>query len=103
MLGAPGSVGAQSLQDPTRPPAGERAGGAPAAVPAPAGDWVLSYTLVSGERAVAIINGERVRPGHRVAGARVERILPGEVQLRHDGRLITLRLTPSVKTSPNNK
>ena len=82
-----GAAPAQALRDPTRPPAGLTAGQGGAARIAPAAPRApqLQSVLVSrqpGGRHVAVIDGETVRVGDRVAGARVTRIGQNEVELR---------------------
>jgi MSHA biogenesis protein MshK len=72
---------AQSLQDPTRPPAAAVAGenGAPAS----AGPQLQSVLIARhpGGRQVAVIDGDTVRVGESWNGARVARITPHEVEL----------------------
>jgi MSHA biogenesis protein MshK len=69
--------------NPTAPGAAARSG------------WELHSTLVSAERRGAVINGQSVREGDQVAGARVARILAGEVFLDTPERRIHLRLLPN--------
>jgi hypothetical protein len=59
------------------------------------GNWTLHSTLIGPERRDAVINGQLVRVGDRVAGARVARIEAGEVLLDTPGQRITLRLLPN--------
>lgn len=75
--------------DPTAPvkpghPAGPAAGAT--------GGWVLHSTLVNNERRIAVINGQSVREGESIAGARVARIQADEVLLDTPERRIRLRL-----------
>lgn len=83
-------VPGQALADPADPTA-------PAtrldnlAVPGPGG-WELHSTLVSAARRGAVINGQPVREGDRIAGARVASIRAGEVLLDTPERRIHLRL-----------
>lgn len=75
-----------ALEDPTRPtPLGGAQSGSGAEAPAQP-RWVLNYTLVSRGRDIAVINGQRLRAGDTVNGARVVRIRPGRVTLERDGR-----------------
>lgn len=52
----------------------------------------LQYVAVGPSGASAIINGQHVRVGDRVAGARVLSIQAGRVALNRDGERIVLRL-----------
>jgi MSHA biogenesis protein MshK len=84
---------AQAVQDPTRPPQAllhPVAGGAGADAPQ------LQSILIgrgAGGRRVAVIDGETVRVGDRVAGARVVAINTADVQLQRGARHETLKLT----------
>jgi MSHA biogenesis protein MshK len=101
---AQAAASAQSLQDPTRPPAmptATEASGAPAAGPQ------LQSVLISrqpGGRHVAVIDGETVRLGEEYMGARVARITPNAVELVRGKDRQVLRLPsadepgPAVKT-----
>lgn len=96
LLAAP--LAAQTLSDPTQPPAAAmlapaRAGDAPA--PAAPG---LQSVLISGNaggRKVAVINGQVVRLGERFGGATVVGIGPNSVTLRRGKALETMKLFPS--------
>jgi len=77
-----------SLPDPTRP-SGWQDGGAPVNR-----GLVLQSTTVSTSRRSAVVNGQRVAVGDRVAGATVTDIQAFQVTLQRAGRDITLRLTP---------
>ncbi len=96
-LGAP--LAAQSLSDPTRPPAALTAP-ADGAVGVP-GAPMLQSVLVSrnpGGRAVAVISGQTVRLGGKVGDAVLVRISQTEVVLRRGKALETLRLYPGKAT-----
>lgn len=84
---------AEVLDDPTRPPnqrlPGTSLGGTKAAPV-----WILSQTLISPARRVAIINGKRVQIGERIGGAQVIAIEPARVALRKKNRDILLELLP---------
>ncbi len=85
-----------TLKDPTRPPTIQSAGRTVATRPA---GWLLTSTLVSTKRQIAVINRRSVEAGQRVGGALVVWIGPGRARLRHNGREFTLRLQPwDVKT-----
>ncbi len=76
-----------SLPDPTRPSGWQD--GAPVNQ-----GLVLQSTTVSSSRRSAVVNGQRVAVGDRVAGATVTEIQAFQVTLQRAGRDITLRLTP---------
>ncbi|WP_229425004.1 MULTISPECIES: hypothetical protein [unclassified Massilia] len=83
-----GHAAAQPLQDPTRPPASLMAGQgtarAIAAAPVQRAPQLQSVLIARqpGGRHVAVIDGETVRVGDLVRGARVARIDANEVELR---------------------
>lgn len=81
---------ADTRVDPTRPPAAP-ALTQPAGAVESAPRLRLESTLVSSFRRIAIINGERVREGQLIAGARVESIDMNEVVLRANGRELVLK------------
>jgi MSHA biogenesis protein MshK len=91
---------AQSLQDPTRPPAmpaASEAGGAPAAGPQ------LQSVLIArqpGGRHVAVIDGETVRLGEEYKGARVARITADAVELVRGKDHQVLRMPSSEEPGP---
>lgn len=87
-----GVASAQTVQDPTRPPAQllrPAAGGGVVA----AGPQLQSILIGrNGSRRVAVIDGDTVRVGDRVAGARVVAINAGTVLLEQGGVRTTLTL-----------
>lgn len=77
------------LVDPTRPqdyrlPVTDEGAGEP--------QYQLQYLAVKPSGSTAIVNGERVKVGDHVAGARVERISPAGVRLRRAGQAVDLRM-----------
>jgi len=76
---------AGDLSDPTRPPNRQplRAKKAPVTG---APDWRLTMTRISPQERVAVVNGQVVRPGDRLKGARVLAVGPESVVLERDGR-----------------
>ena len=91
------------LADPTRP----SSRGAPMAGVS-RGGLVLQSTLVSPERSVAVISGQRLAVGGSIGGAEVLAIRPYEVVLRRAGKHSTLRMLPTsdvekhtVEAAPN--
>ncbi|HZW21676.1 MSHA biogenesis protein MshK [Noviherbaspirillum sp.] len=93
------AVQAETLVDPTRPPAAVSAGDVrgPAAEEGP----VLQSILISPVRTVAIISGQTVRVGDRIGDAQVAKITENEVILRSGKGLQTLKLFPSVEKRSN--
>ncbi|HHJ13381.1 MAG TPA: hypothetical protein ENJ79_03265 [Gammaproteobacteria bacterium] len=85
---------ALAIGDPTRPTDPARYFGQ-----AGQARWVLQSILLSGQRRIAIINGERVRVGDRLRGARVMRIEPRSVVLETARRRLTLQLWPGLLES----
>ena len=83
-----GGSGKAALEDPLQPPGWD----APAhAAPFDAGRWQLSSTLLAQGRRVAIINGQPVRAGDHVDGARVLAIEAGGVRLDYRGHRFTIQ------------
>lgn len=102
MLASAGAgAGAQEVQDPTRPPAGLLH---PAAGRSEAGGPHVQSILIGrapGGRRVAVIDGEMVRVGDRVAGARVIAINAAGVQLQRGGKQERLKLNaPDAAPAP---
>jgi len=92
------TAGAQTLQDPTRPPANMTAAagiGQSAAASGPQLQTVL-VGRAPGGRHLAVIDGETVRPGDNFHGARVARIADNEVELVRGRERQVLRLAPAV-------
>ncbi len=87
LLMAIASAGAAPLDDPMRPPGQQTI--RPAASQPP---LQLSSVVIGRDRRLAVINGERVTEGSRVAGASVVSITPSRVILRRGGKLVTLSL-----------
>lgn len=99
MLAMVAAAQAESLSDPTRPPAAIEgpvvpAAGTGQAVPE-AG--LQSTILRQGSRPAAMINGEYVELGGRVGEARVVRILEDAVILKTNEGMETLKLMPGVE------
>jgi len=82
---------AGDLSDPTRPPSRQplRVQKAPVTSP-PA--WHLTMTRISPRERVAVVNGQVVRPGDRLKGARVVAVGPEAVVLESHGRRYTVGL-----------
>ena len=84
---------AQTLRDPTRPPA---AGANLVAGKMQATGWILQSVLISPERRYAIINGEVVAFGGLIAGAELISIAAERVTLRTREGLRVVYLFPDV-------
>jgi len=80
-----------ALPDPTQPPSyrATRTG-----ITNEASPWALTSTLITEDRRIATINGERVQVGDTVRGARVTEIAPTHVRLSVNGKQRVLRLVP---------
>lgn len=85
----------QPLADPADPTVPATQLDNPGHGPAAPAIWELQSTLVSADRRGAVINGQPVQEGDRIAGARVARIRAGEVLLETPERRIELRLLPN--------
>ena len=92
MLAAASAGVAESLSDPTRPPAslGLVQDGVSAASSGP----ILQSVLISPGRRVAIISGQTVRLGEKFGEARVVRITESEVLLRSGTGVQTFEAFP---------
>lgn len=86
------------LIDPTRPPDYRSPDNAAAA----SQPWVLTSTLISPARRLAVINGRVYAAGDVVAGARILAIEPYAVRLSKGGRVFTLRLLPGKVKRPHD-
>jgi MSHA biogenesis protein MshK len=90
-----GSVTAQIVSDPTRPPGASQGSG-------PAGDArapELQSVIITPNHRAAIINGQRIEVGAQYGGARVVRITETEVTLRTDAGIEVLKMYPSIDKS----
>ncbi|MDJ0919133.1 MAG: general secretion pathway protein GspB [Woeseiaceae bacterium] len=87
LFGLVSVVSAEELRDPTRPHTykpGRTVEGVPS--------FSVNAIFISDDRRLAIINGERVRVGDVVAGARVVSIEKEQVTLSASGKQFTARL-----------
>jgi len=84
---------AQTLRDPTRPPAMSARG---TAGKIEQSGWILQSVLISPERRYAIINGEVVRLGDLIAGAELVAVTEERVTLRTREGLRVVHLFPDV-------
>jgi MSHA biogenesis protein MshK len=89
------AVFAESLADPTRPPASLAAPQGNASVPV--GGPILQSVLISPGRMVAIISGQTVKLDEKFGEATVIKIAENEVVLRNGKDLQTLKLFPGVE------
>jgi hypothetical protein len=88
---------AAAMEDPTRPPAGFYALGASGAGGTGDEGPVLQSVLISEAGRLAIISGELVQLGGRVAGGRLVKVSETEVVLLQGAARKTLRLYPGVE------
>ena len=93
------ALAAMDLPDPTRPPSMLQTPVAQTGEPSSAaGVPHLDSILISPSRRVAVIEGQVVREGDRIAGAQILSIRPYSVRLRGLKGLFTLRMSdPPVK------
>ena len=91
---------AETLPDPTRPPAALTAarltGEAPPAPPSPS----LQSVIISPKHTMAIINGQTVKLGEKFGDALLVKVTETEVVLRNGNMLQTLKLFPDVEKRP---
>lgn len=93
MLACAGRASAETLRDPTQPPASLFAS---AAAPAPEASPVLQSVLLSPERKVAVINGEAVPLNGQFRQWKLVRISEAEVTLREGATTQVLKLFPDI-------
>ena len=94
------SAHAQALTDPTRPYSHVNRVKSSGTNDADANRLVLTSTIISSNRRVATINGQLVRLGDSIRGARVLTIEASYVELEKNGQTVVLKLLPvSVKKS----
>jgi len=91
------AVHAESLPDPTRPPA--NLDGGATATAQPSGPALQVIRTINGKRS-AMISGQEVKSGSRVGDAVVMRIDEDRVLLRGPGGIQTLKLFPEVEKRP---
>jgi hypothetical protein len=89
-------AGAQPLTDPTRPPAAGFTGVDASAATDPGG-LVLQSVMLSSARRSAIISGERVELGGRIADATLVQISEHEVTLKGASGTQVLKMYPGVE------
>jgi len=97
---AAGAASAQSLGDPTQPPAVLATPGGAAVAPDPSEPAALQLQSIlvsreAGGRRIAVINGEVVRPGAKIGDAVVVSVGENTVVLRRGKSKETLRLFPA--------
>lgn len=82
------TVAQAELRDPTRPSYGLPAGNSTESPSA----LRVSAVFISGERRIAVINGQRLRVGETIAGATVTAIDKNNVSFVRSGRVFTVSL-----------
>ncbi|MDE2088564.1 MAG: general secretion pathway protein GspB [Gammaproteobacteria bacterium] len=93
-----GPAARADLTDPTRPPDYQL----PANTATAAQPWVLTSTLISPSRRLAVINGRVYAAGDVVGGAKIMAIEPYAVLLSRAGRTFTIRLLPGRIKRPHD-
>lgn len=88
--------GAESLRDPTRPPADALGTTKPVAKPASRNKLVLQTVVISELRRTAVINGRVMSVGDTISGFTVAKIREAEVVMKGSKGTRTLRLYPAV-------
>jgi MSHA biogenesis protein MshK len=91
---------ALGMGDPTRPPQGYYAGSGAGSGATDGEGLVLQSVIISDARRSAIISGEYVLIGGKVAGARLVKVSETEVVLLQGASRRTLRLYPGVDKRP---
>jgi MSHA biogenesis protein MshK len=92
-----GSLSAQVLNDPTRPPVGIYAAETNTGV---AAGQVLQSVMITPTSRSAMIGGELVKLNGKYGEARVIKISEGEVVLKSSSGTETLRMYPGVEMTP---
>ncbi len=95
---SPAALLAETLPDPTRPPAHLSASSTSATTPAAAALPQLQSVLVArhaGGRHVAVIDGQTVRQGEMIKGAKLESVTETQVVLLRGNQRQVLRLFPA--------
>lgn len=85
-----GTVFANDLKDPTRPPSAKAY--SPSSQANRVKSWFLSSTLIANGRRNAIINGRLVTIGQFINHAKVISIQPNEVWLQHKQKRFSIKL-----------
>ncbi len=88
---------ASSLPDPTKPPSNYKESKEPkntSSSPEPV--WRVDLILVSKNRKLTLINGQKKRVGDVVSGARVVSIRPEGVTLDYKGKRFTVTILPDI-------
>lgn len=87
-------VAAQALEDPMRPPHYMETAKVSKPALAKKESWYLNSIMITPQRRVAVINGQRVTEGAWVGSARVVAIEATQVRLKTANRSLTLNLVP---------
>jgi MSHA biogenesis protein MshK len=92
-----GVAAAQSIKDPTRPPAGFGAAGEPAGAQAHSGGPVLQSVMLSPTRRAAIISGQLVSRGETYGDAVLTEVAEDHVVLSRGGSVLVLKMYPGAE------
>jgi MSHA biogenesis protein MshK len=94
------AASAAPFADPTRPPTpSENVLGSAGSTEGPR----LESVLIAPDRRIAVVNGQQVVVGARIAGGEVVRITESEVVIRGAGSEQTLKLVPGIGRTPAKK
>jgi hypothetical protein len=98
-------AGLEELSDPTRPYVADSRPAKPVSSSSPKSALILQSILISPQGRLAMINGQQVTIGSRLAGAEITDIQPYEVEITRAGKKGRLRLLSDgiVREKPINK
>lgn len=96
------------MDDPTEPPPNYQAvpvGGAPPNVGSatPIQRWLLTSTLTSPQRRIAVINGRAVKPGDTLEDVTVVEVAPATVRLRDTQGEFSVTMQPAAVKIPSGR
>lgn len=99
---------AAALDDPTEPPPNYQAvpvGGAQPDVGSatPIQRWLLTSTLISPQRRIAVINGRAVKPGDTLEDVTVVEVAPATVRLRDTQGEFSVTMQPAAVKTPSGR
>ncbi len=95
---------AATLEDPTEPPANYQAAQISAdASSDPRRRWLLTSTLISPQRRIAVMNGHVAKPGDTLDGVTVVEIAPATVRLRDTQGEFSVTMQPAAVKIPSGR
>lgn len=96
-----------ALDDPTEPPSNYQAiavdGAHAAASSDPRRRWLLTSTLISPQRRIAVVNGHALKPGDTLDGVTVVKIAPATVHLRDTQGEFSVTMQPAAVKMPSGR